>query len=56
MPTLTRYNDFKDLKKSDVSKNAANTDKILQISELENFLSLLRKEKARKQKNTKTSG
>ncbi len=56
MPTLTRYSDFKDLKKSDVSKHTANTDNARQISELEDFLSLLRKEKARKQKNTKTSG
>jgi hypothetical protein len=56
MPTLTRYSDFKDLKKSDVSKHAPDTDKARQISELENFLSLLSKEKVRKQKKTKTSG
>ena len=55
MPTLARYSDFKDLKKSDLLKHAANTDKALQISELETFLSLLRREKAKKQKNTKTS-
>jgi hypothetical protein len=55
MATLARYNTFKRLKKSDVPKKAVRLNSVEQKTELENFLKLLGKKKA-KQKIISLSG
>lgn len=49
MATLTRYNDFKSLKHSTIPKaKKANNVSTRQLQEIENFLTLLKKNKQKR--------